>query len=175
MDFWVMPLHQPRKNIDNDSLRFLLFHNRADSFFHPGHCPSDCRLLQACLTVDNASPNCVLWLRYAVCEVCLSSPTAVWTRLQWAKCLIDSDSTQWGLHGALCSPSPAVLPTVALQASLPVTLFPREEAPAFSQNRASLFLLTWPPLHYCYLGAMVVTGISGKPERERAISSLSKC
>lgn len=173
MDFWVMPLHQPRKNIDNDSLRFLLFHNRADSFFHPGHCPSDCRLSQACLTVDDASPNCVLWLRYAVCEVCPSSPTAVWTGLQWAKCLIDSDSAQWGLHGALCSPSPAMLSAVALQASFACHL--TSERKHLHCLRASSFLLTWPPLRYCYLGAMVVTGISGKPERECAISSLSKC
>lgn len=118
MDFWVMPLRQPRKNIDNDSLRFLLFHNRADSFFHPGHCPSECHLSQACLTVDDASQSqscpvtekCCLW-------GLPSSPTAVRTKLQWAKCLIDSDSAQWGLHGALCSPGPAMLPAVTLQAS----------------------------------------------------------
>lgn len=166
MDFWVMPLHQPRKNTDNDSLRFLLFHNRADSFFHPGHCPSDCRLSQACLTVDAASPDRVLWLRYAVCGVCPPPPTAVHTKLQWAKCLIESDSAQWGLHGAPCCH--------------PAGLF--RLSPSFSERKHPCCLGTDPPrfykrdhpLHYCYFGAIVVRGISRKPERECAVLSLLK-
>lgn len=106
-----------------------------------------CRRLVSQLTMP-ASPNRVLWLRNAVFEVCPPPPTAVRTKLQWAKCLIDSDSAQWGLHGA-----PAMLPAVTLQASFACHPLSQRRSPRTASEQTLLVFInvTNPPslLFWC--------------------------